>query len=124
MPSKQGSQTSSWRCMSHLTGAAPTERSVQFMNLVLQGGRGPPRLAHPFGHDVPLWSQAFGFRACGGGESTRHAGLENTLPHTQPESCGTSRCIHVKIFCPLVAPLNIFTAAVDLPCSACVLTDV
>lgn len=46
----------------------PTERSVQFMYLVLQGDRGPRRLAHPFGHDVPLWSQAFGFRACRGGQ--------------------------------------------------------
>lgn len=41
----------------------PTECSVQFMYLVLQGDRGPPGLTQTFGHDVPLWSQDFGFRA-------------------------------------------------------------
>lgn len=39
------------------------QRSVQLMYLVLQGDRGPTGITHPFGHDVPLRSQAFGFRA-------------------------------------------------------------
>lgn len=41
----------------------PTECSVQFVYLVLHGSRGPRHFTHPFGHDVPLRSQGFGFSA-------------------------------------------------------------
>lgn len=33
------------------------------MYLVLHGDRGPPGFTQTFGHEVPLWSQDFGFRA-------------------------------------------------------------
>lgn len=53
--------------------AAPAERSVQLVHLVLQGHGRPSRVAHPFGHDVPLGRQGFGFRAC-----SRETGADST----------------------------------------------
>lgn len=57
---------------------APTERSVQLMHLVLQRDRRPPCFAHPFGHDVPLGRQGFGFTACR--RATEAERTHNTAP--------------------------------------------
>lgn len=57
---------------------APTERSVQLVHLVLQRDRRSSCFAHPFGHDVPLGRQGFGFSACR--RATEAQRTQNTAP--------------------------------------------
>lgn len=62
-----GKRSSTGLVLPNLRGVeqpAPTERSVQLVHLVLQRDRRPSCVAHPFGHDVPLGRQGFGFSAC------------------------------------------------------------
>lgn len=64
-----GHEPGGWAHLRGVVEAAPAERSVQLVHLVLQGDRRSPRIAHPFGHDVPLGGQRLGL-----GAWTREAG--------------------------------------------------